>query len=71
MISLTKDIDLSSERVVIEKGGISYKIYMADSYDHFYIDASVSAKCEIGDFDSTFEKLLNKLDKAEVGESDF
>ena len=70
-IKLTKGMDLSSECAVIEKGGISYKIYMSDSFDHFNIDASVSAKCEIGDFDSTFEKLLNKLDKAEVGESDF
>ena len=69
-IKLTKDIDLSSECAVIEKGGISYKIYMADSYDHFYIDASVSAKCEISKFDETFERLLNKLDEAEVDETD-
>lgn len=69
-IKLTKDIDLSSECAVIEKGGISYKIYMADSYDHFYIDASVSAKCEISKFDKTFERLLNKLDEAEVEEND-
>lgn len=69
-IKLTKDIDLSSECVVIEKSGISYKIYMVDSYDHFYIDASVSAKCEISKFDETFEKLLNKLDEADVVETD-
>lgn len=69
-IKLTKGIDLSSDCAVIEKGGISYKIYMNDSFDHFYIDASVSAKCEISDFDKTFEKLLNQLDKAEVDETD-
>ena len=69
-IKLTKDIDLSSECAVIEKGGISYKIYMNNSFDHFNIDASVSAKCEISDFDKTFDSLLNKLDKAEVDETD-
>lgn len=69
-IKLTKGIDLSSDCAVIEKGGISYKIYMNDSFDHFYIDASVSAKCEISDFDKTFEKLLNQLDEAEVDETD-
>ena len=69
-VKLTKDIDLSSECAVIEKGGISYKIYMNDSFDHFNIDASVSAKCEIDKFDETFERLLTKLDEAEVYEND-
>lgn len=69
-IKLTTDIDFSSECVVIEKGGISYKIYMTDSFDHFNIDASVSAKCVIGEFDTTFEKLLHELDKAGVAETD-
>lgn len=69
-IKLTDGVDFNSECAVIEKDGISYKIYMVDSFDHFYIDASVSAKCEISDFDKTFDSLLNKLDKAEVDETD-
>lgn len=69
-VELSKGIEYRSDAVSVVSGGIEYSFYMVDSYDSFYIDASVSAKCEIGKFDETFERLLNKLDEAEVDETD-
>ena len=69
-VELSKGIKYRSDTVSVMSGGIEYSFYMVDSYDSFYIDASVSAKCEIDKFDETFENLLNKLDKAEVVETD-
>ena len=67
-VELSKGIEYRSDTVSVVSGGIEYSFYMVDSYDSFYIDASVSDNCKISDFDKTFEKLLNKLDEAKVVE---
>lgn len=69
-VKLSKGLDYRSDRVVVESGGIEYGFYMGDSYDSFYIDASVSGKCSIDKFDETFESLSKKLEEAEIIEED-
>lgn len=69
-VKLSKGLDYRSDRVVVESGGIEYGFYMGDSYDSFYIDASVSGKCSIDKFDETFESLSKKLEESEIIEED-
>lgn len=69
-VKLSKGLDYRSDRVVVESGGIEYGFYMGDSYDSFYIDASVSGTCSINKFDETFESLSKKLEEAEIIEED-
>lgn len=65
-VKLTKDIEYQSDRVSVMSGGIEYSFYMVDSYDSFYIDATVSGKCSIDKFDETFKRLSGELSKAKV-----
>ena len=65
-IIVSKGIDYSSNRVSVVSNGIEYSFYMIDSYDSFYIDASVTGVCKIDQFDTKFNQLLKNLDKAEV-----
>lgn len=65
-VKLTKDIEYQSDKVSVMSGGIEYSFYMVDSYDSFYIDATVSGKCSIDKFDETFKRLSGELNKAKV-----
>lgn len=65
-VELTKDIEYQSDKVSVMSGGIEYSFYMVDSYDSFYIDATVSGKCSIDKIDDTFKRLSRELDKAKV-----
>lgn len=65
-VKLTKDIEYQSDKVSVMSGGIEYSFYMVDSYDSFYIDATVSGKCSIDKFDETFKRLSGELSKAKV-----
>lgn len=65
-VKSTKGIDYRSDRVVVKSGGIEYSFYMVDSYDSFYVDATVSRNCSIDKFDETFECISKELGKAEV-----
>ena len=65
-VELTKDIEYQSDKVSVMSGGIEYSFYMVDSYDSFYIDATVSGKCSIDKIDDTLKRLSRELDKAKV-----
>ena len=65
-VKLTKGIEYQSDKVSVMSGGIEYSFYMVDSYDSFYIDATVSGKCSIDKFDETFKRLSGELSKAKV-----
>ena len=65
-IVVSKGIDYSSDKVIIQSGKISYEVSMVDSYDSFYINASVTGVCKIDQFDAKLDQLLKDLDKAEV-----
>lgn len=65
-IIVSKGIDYSSDKVIIQSGKISYEVSMVDSYDSFYINASVTGVCKIDQFDAKLDQLLKDLDKAEV-----
>lgn len=65
-VELTKVIEYQSDKVSVMSGGIEYSFYMVDSYDSFYIDATVSGKCSIDKFDETFKRLSGELSKAKV-----
>lgn len=65
-ITVSKRIDYSSNRVIIQSGKIEYEVSMIDSYDSFYINASVTGACKIDQFDTKFNQLLKDLDQAEV-----
>lgn len=70
-VKLTTEIDYRSDRVVIKSGKIEYEISMdnsCNSYDSFDIDASVSDKCSIEEFNKTLGRLSFELNKAEVEE---
>ena len=69
-VELTKGIEYQSDKVVIERDRIEYGFYMVDSYDSFYIDATVSGVCSIDKFNKKFEHLSMKLAKAEIIEKD-
>ena len=69
-VELTKGIKYQSDRVSVMSGGIEYSFYMVDSYDSFYIDATVSGICSIDKFNKKFEHLSMKLAKAEIIEKD-
>ena len=70
-VKLTTEIDYRSDRVVIKSGKIEYEISMdnsCNSYDSFDIDASVSDKCSIEEFNKTLRRLSFELNKAEIEE---
>ena len=69
-IELTKAIEYQSDKVSVMSGGIEYSFYMVDSYDSFYVDATVSGKCSINNFVKEFEHLSKKLDTAKIIEKD-
>lgn len=69
-IELTKGIEYQSDKVSVMSGGIEYSFYMVDSYDSFYVDATVSGKCSINNFVKEFEHLSKKLDTAKIIEKD-
>ena len=69
-VKLTKAIEYKSDKVSVMRGGIEYSFYMADSYDSFYVDATVSGVCSIDKFNKQFERLSMKLAKAEIIEKD-
>ena len=69
-VELTKGIEYQSDKVVIKRNGIEYGFYMVDSYDSFYVDATVSGVCSIDKFIKKFEHLSMKLAKAEIIEKD-
>ena len=69
-VKLTKGIEYKSDKVSVMSGGIEYSFYMVDSYDSFYIDATVSRNCSIDNFSKTLEHLSKELDKAEIIEKD-
>ena len=69
-IKLTDGISYQSDRVSVISNEIKYSFYMSDSYDLFYVDAAVSGKCSVDQFDKTFEHLSKKLAKAEIIEED-
>lgn len=65
-VELTKGIEYQSDTVSVMSSGIEYNFYMVDSYDSFYIDATVSGKCSINNFIKEFEHLSKKLDTAKI-----
>lgn len=69
-VELTKVIEYQSDKVSVMSGGIEYNFYMVDSYDSFYVDATVSDKCSINNFVKEFEHLSKKLDEAKIIEKD-
>lgn len=69
-VELTKGIEYKSDKVSVMSGGIEYNFYMVDSYDSFYVDATVSGKCSINNFVKEFEHLSKKLDTAKIIEKD-
>lgn len=69
-VKSTKGIEYNSDKVSVMSGGIEYSFYMVDSYDSFYIDATVSVKCSINNFVKEFEHLSKKLDTAKIVEED-
>ena len=69
-VELTKGIEYRSDTVSVMSGGIEYSFYMVDSYDSFYVDATVSGKCSINNFVKEFEHLSKKLDTAKIIEKD-
>ena len=69
-IELTKAIEYQSDKVSVMSGGIEYSFYTVDSYDSFYVDATVSDKCSINNFVKEFEHLSKKLDTAKIIEKD-
>ena len=69
-VELTKGIEYKSDKVSVMSGGIEYNFYMVDSYDSFYVDATVSGKCSINSFVKEFEHLSKKLDTAKIIEKD-
>lgn len=69
-VKLTKDIEYQSDKVSVMSGDIEYSFYMVDSYDSFYVDATVSGICSIDKFNKKFEHLSMKLAKAEIIEKD-
>lgn len=70
VVKLSKAIEYQSDTVSVMSGGIEYSFYMCDSYDSFYIDATVSGHCSIGKFDETFKSLSKKLETAKIVEKD-
>lgn len=69
-IIVSKGIDYSSDKVIIQSGKIAYEVSMVDSYDSFYINASVTGVCKIDQFDAKFNQLLKDLNNTEVIEED-
>lgn len=69
-VELTKGIEYKSDKVSVMSGGIEYNFYMCDSYDSFYVDATVLGKCSINNFVKEFEHLSKKLDTAKIIEKD-
>ena len=69
-VKSTKGIEYQSDTVSVMSGGIEYSFCMVDSYDSFYIDATVSGKCSINNFFKEFEHLSKKLDTAKIIEKD-
>ena len=70
VVNLSKGIEYKSDKVSVTSGGIQYSFYMVDSYDSFYVDATVSGHCSIDKFDETFKSLSKKLETAEIVEKD-
>ena len=70
IVKLSKGIEYQSDTVSVMSGGIEYSFYMVDSYDSFYVDATVSGHCSIDKFDETFKSLSKKLETAKIVEKD-
>lgn len=66
VVKLSKGIEYKSDKVSVMSGRIEYSFYMVDSYDSFYVDATVSGHCSIDKFDETFESLSKKLETAKI-----
>ena len=70
IVKLSKGIEYNSDKVSVMSGGIEYSFYMCDSYDSFYVDATVSGHCSIDKFDEIFKSLSKKLETAKIVEKD-